>query len=37
MYELMILIGGLATLALAAAVAGADSRPRLDDEPHRSI
>jgi hypothetical protein len=35
--ELLIAILVLTLLAIASVVAGADSRPRLDDEPHRSI
>jgi hypothetical protein len=35
--ELFILIAGLAALGLAAARYGADSRPRLGDEPRRAL
>ena len=35
--ELLIVLIVLSLLALTSVVAGADSRPRLDDEPHRSI
>jgi hypothetical protein len=35
--ELLIVLIALSLLALASVVAGSDSRPRLDDEPHRSI
>lgn len=34
---LLIVISALILLAAAAVVAGADSRPRLDDEPRRAI
>ena len=35
--ELLAVVMGLIGLALAGRVAGADSRPRFDDEPHREI
>ena len=35
--ELLIIVIGLAVFAVTSAVAGADSRPRIDDEPHRAI
>jgi hypothetical protein len=35
--ELLIVVFALSLLALTSFVAGADSRPRLDDEPRRSI
>ena len=35
--ELLLVAAGVVALALAALVAGADSRPRLDDEPRRAI
>jgi hypothetical protein len=35
--ELLIVVLALLLLALASLVGGADSRPRLDDEPRRSI
>ena len=35
--ELLIVILGLAGFAAAAGFWGADTRPRLDDEPHRAI
>lgn len=35
--ELMLVMVGMAALAVAALVAGADSRPRIDDEPRRAI
>lgn len=35
--ELLMVILVLAVFALAATVGGADSRPRLDDEPRRAI
>ena len=35
--ELLIILIALFILAATSAVAGADSRPRLDDEPRRSI
>ena len=35
--ELLMVILVLAAFALAARVGGADSRPRLDDEPRRAI
>lgn len=34
---LLIVLVALGLLAMTALVAGADSRPRLDDEPHRAI
>jgi hypothetical protein len=34
---LLIVIAALILLAVAAVIAGADSRPRLDDEPRRAI
>jgi hypothetical protein len=37
MMELMMVVAGLIGLALAGSVAGADSRPRFDEEPHREI
>lgn len=35
--ELLIVLLAMSLLALTSVVAGADSRPRLDDEPHRAI
>ena len=35
--ELLVVVMGLIGLALVALAAGADSRPRFDDEPHREI
>ena len=35
--ELLAVVMGFISLALAGRVAGADSRPRFDDEPHREI
>jgi hypothetical protein len=35
--ELIVVVIGLATLAVTAVLGGSDSRPRLDDEPHRAI
>ena len=35
--ELLAIVMGFIGLALAGRVAGADSRPRFDDEPHREI
>jgi hypothetical protein len=35
--ELLIIVLALVILVAASAVAGADSRPGLDDEPRRSI
>ena len=35
--ELVLVMAGMALLATTALVAGADSRPRIDDEPRRSI
>ena len=35
--ELLIVVLALSVLAIASVLAGADSRPRLDDEPHRAI
>jgi hypothetical protein len=35
--ELVLMMAGIVTLALAALVAGTDSRPRIDEEPRRSI
>lgn len=35
--ELVLAMAVMAVLAMAAFVAGADSRPRIDDEPRRSI
>jgi len=35
--ELLIIVLALVILAAAAAVAGADSRPGLEDEPRRAI
>lgn len=35
--ELLAVVVGLIGFALVARVAGADSRPRFDDEPHRQI
>jgi hypothetical protein len=35
--ELVLVMAGLVALAAAAMVAGADSRPRIDDEPRRAI
>jgi hypothetical protein len=35
--ELLAVVGSLALIAIASVLGGADSRPRLDDEPHRSI
>lgn len=35
--ELVVVMVGMAVLAAAALMAGADSRPRIDDEPRRAI
>jgi hypothetical protein len=35
--EILSIVIGLAIVGLASLVVGADSRPRLDDEPHRSL
>ena len=35
--ELVLVMAAVAALAAAAFVAGADSRPRIDDEPRRAI
>ena len=35
--ELVLVMAILGALAAASLVAGADSRPRIDDEPRRSI
>jgi len=35
--ELVLVMAILVALAAAALVAGADSRPRIDDEPRRAI
>mgnify|MGYP006201368843 CR=1 FL=1 len=35
--ELVLVLAGMALLAVAALAAGADSRPRIDDEPRRAI
>lgn len=35
--ELVLMMAGIVMLAVAALVAGADSRPRIDEEPRRSI
>ena len=35
--ELMAMVVGLIGFALVARIAGADSRPRFDEEPHRQI
>lgn len=35
--ELLMMVAGLIGLALVGRVAGADSRPRFDDDPHREI
>ena len=35
--ELLITLIGLAIFSAVSAIAGADSRPGLDDEPHRAI
>lgn len=35
--ELVLVMAGIVTLAVTALVAGADSRPRIDDEPRRAI
>ncbi len=35
--ELLAVVMGLIGMALVAQVAGADSRPRFDDEPHRQV
>ena len=35
--ELLITLIGLALFSAASAIAGADSRPRIDDEPRRAI
>jgi hypothetical protein len=37
MMELLMMVVGLVGFALAAGLGGADSRPRLDDEPRRAI
>lgn len=35
--EILFIVIGLAALGAAAITRGADSRPRIGDEPHRSI
>lgn len=35
--ELLLVVAGMVVLAVAALVAGADSRPRIGDEPRRAI
>ncbi len=35
--ELVLMLAGIVMLAVAALVAGADSRPRIDEEPRRAI
>jgi hypothetical protein len=35
--ELLLIVAVLSALAFAAGIAGYDSRPGLDDEPHRAI
>jgi type II secretory pathway pseudopilin PulG len=35
--ELVVVMAVMAVLAVAAMTAGADSRPRIDDEPRRAI
>jgi hypothetical protein len=35
--ELLIMVAGLIGFALVGRVAGVDSRPRFDDDPHREI
>lgn len=35
--ELVLVMAVMVLLAVAALAAGADSRPRIDDEPRRSI
>lgn len=35
--ELLIVVLALSILAIASALAGVDSRPRLEDEPYRAI
>jgi hypothetical protein len=35
--ELVLVMAGMVALAAAALLAGADSRPRIDDEPRRAI
>jgi hypothetical protein len=35
--ELVLVMAGMIVLAVTALVAGADSRPRIDDEPRRAI
>jgi len=35
--EIISLLIGLAVIGLAATAAGADTRPRIDDEPRRAI
>jgi len=35
--EILSILIGLAIVGLAALVVGEDSRPRLDDEPHRAL
>jgi hypothetical protein len=35
--ELLMIVVGLIGFAVVGRVAGADSRPRFDDEPHREI
>ena len=35
--ELVAVVMGLIGMALVGRVAGADSRPRFDDQPHRQV
>jgi hypothetical protein len=35
--ELLLIVAVLAALAFGAGIAGYDSRPSVDDEPHRAI
>lgn len=35
--EIMLVLAGLILVELAAVIGGADSRPRIDDEPRRAI
>jgi hypothetical protein len=35
--ELLMVVAGLIGFALVGRVAGADSRPHFDDDPHREI
>jgi hypothetical protein len=35
--ELLLMVAVLSALAFGAALVGSDSRPSIDDEPHRAI